>query len=538
MSGRPVLGIDLGTTYSCVARLDSYGRPEILPNLDGELTTPSVVYFENDASVVVGEAAKNELLREPDRVIDLIKRYMGSDDYRLVIDDESYLPQRVSAIILRSLVEGALTAAGEPVPAQDQIADVVITVPAYFGAAERQATRDAGQMAGLNVLNIINEPTAAAIAYGATSAGVTANVLVYDLGGGTFDVTVIQVSAEEVRVVATDGDHALGGANWDAMLQDLLAEKYLAVHPDRGDPRTDDSAVGELSLLAEAAKRDLSRKEKYRTSVTAHGERAPVEVTRAEYEDLTAGLIERTIDFTRSIIEKAAEKNIDRFDAVLLVGGMSRSPAVARRLGEAFGQLPAAQLTDPDLIVAKGAALFAARSVLETEYDPSASSGLDEQGEAGPRLDPRPFFPGPVPRIINVSSKGYGIRAVDGPDDRVGHVEWLIQPNDPIPCSPQESFRTVHAGQTAVDISVFESPTTDLDDEIEANKLLIEGTLEGLSADQPAGQPLNVDFELGDDGILHVRARSENGKELTLEARISGATPAADLFKPLPSIQH
>jgi molecular chaperone DnaK len=531
MGQRPVLGIDLGTTYSCVARLDEYGRPEVLQNLDGELTTASVVYFEPDAPVVVGDAAKNELRREPGRVVELIKRHMGEDGYTVEIDGESYLPQRISAIILRSVVEGALTAAGEGVSADGPLADVVITVPAYFGTPERQATRDAGQMAGLSVLNIINEPTAAALAYDPKVEGPAVNVLVYDLGGGTFDVTVIRRSADEVRTIATDGNHHLGGADWDAVMQDLLAEKYAAVHPGKGDPRTDETAAGELSVLAEAAKRSLSTKETYRTSVTAHGERAPVEVKRAEFEDVTAHLVDQTLDYTRRILEEAATRGVDRFDALLLVGGMSRSPVIARRLAETFPQLPPARLMDPDLIVAKGAALYAA-AFGDHELRESEGPAADG-GQTGARSR---FLPTGL-RIVNVSSKGYGVHVVDAPDDRVGHVAWLIRPNDALPCAPQETFRTVHPDQTSVAVRVFESLTSELDDAVDRNTELIDGVLEGLPPRQPAGQPVDVDLALGDDGILHIHARS-GGRDLRLDARISGSTPPGELSRPLPPIQH
>jgi molecular chaperone DnaK len=528
MSDRPVFGIDLGTTYTCVARLDEYGRPEILQNLDGELTTPSVVYFEKDASAVVGAAAKNELRREPKRVVELIKRQMGKDDHQVTVDDESYIPQRISALILRSVVEGALTAAGEPVPSSGPLADVVITVPAYFGAAERQATADAGKIAQLNVLNIINEPTAAALAYKPAVDGRPANVLVYDLGGGTFDVTVIQHSPQEVRVVATDGDHELGGADWDIALQDLLAEKYTEVHPGKGDPRSDDSAAGELSILAEAAKRSLSRVATYRTSVTAHGERAGVEVTRDEFEELTADLVDRTLDFTERILEQARERGVTEYDAVLLVGGMSKSPAIARRLAERFPELPTARLTDPDLIVAKGAALFAVSTVAESaSQDPDRAA--DRQAGS---------LPAPLPHVVNVSSKGYGVRAVHGPDDEEGFIAWLIRPQDPLPCAPEETFRTVRQNQTAVAVAVYESPTSQLDDAVAINKELIKGRLEGLPPGKPPGQAVHVAFALGEDGILRIHARSDNGSELDLEARISGATPPDELGRPLPAIRH
>ena len=526
---RPTLGIDLGTTYSCVAHLDEYGRPAVLPNADGQSTTPSVVYFESSGSVVVGEAAKNELSHEPDRVIDLIKRHMGEDGFSVELDGIDYTPQRVSAIILRKLVEDALEALGTET-AGEPLANVVITVPAYFGAAERQATRDAGAMAGLEVVNIINEPTAAAIAYGAAQTGASKNVLVYDLGGGTFDVTVITVTPDEVRVVATDGDHHLGGADWDDKLVDLLAERFAAEHPDKGDPRTDEEAAGDLAVLAERTKKDLSKKEVYRTGVTAHGERASIEITRSDFEDRSKDLVERTLLFTEGILAKAREKGVGTYDAVLLVGGMSRSPAIARELAARFPQLPEPKLSDPDQIVAKGAALFAADAVAETSGEAGSS---DRPSGSSSRA-----LPGGSPRIVNVTSKGYGVKVVDGPGDRIGHVGWLLRPNDEIPAAPSETFSTVSANQESVHVEVYESYTADLDDAIEANKLLVSGHLTGMPPNKPAGEPITIDFGLGEDGILAITARASNGKVLTLEAKISGATSEKDLNTPLPLIQR
>lgn len=529
MPGRPVLGFDLGTTYSCVARLNEHGRPEVLPNRDGELTTPSVVFFDEDGSVVVGETAKNELRRQPGRVVDLVKRHMGEEGYAREYDGTTYSPQAISALILRHLVKDALTSAGELVQEEGTVADVVITVPAYFGAAERQATLDAGRMAGLEVLHIINEPTAAALAYKVPEDAETSTVLVYDLGGGTFDVTVIQVTQDEIRVLATDGDHQLGGADWDAILQEQLVAKFAAVHQDK-DFYDDDLAAGDLAVLSEETKKRLSQRSSYRTSLTAHGERAAVEVTRDEYEKGTADLVERTMDFTRSILETAAAKQVETFDAVLLVGGMSKSPAIAQRLAETFPQLPPARLTDPDQIVAKGAALYAAHVYLERhDHDPDRATGESDTARP-PAL--------PAPRIVNVSSKGYGIRAVRGPDDTVGHIAWLIEPNDPVPVTKQKIFGTVHHGQTEVEVEVHESPTTHLVEDPARNKLLITGRLVDLPPGQPPGKhPVTVDFALGDDGILRISARGDNGAELTLEARITGATSPEELARPLPRIQ-
>ncbi|WP_328644902.1 Hsp70 family protein [Amycolatopsis sp. NBC_00348] len=522
---RPVLGIDLGTTYTCVAHLDENGRATVLPNQESELTTPSVVFFEETGSVTVGKFAKNELKNQAGRVVDLIKRHMGEDGYTVEIDGEERYPQSISAVILKQVVEDALSVLGVDVPADGPLADVVITVPAYFGAAERQATRDAGEMARLNVVNIINEPTAAAIAYGLINPGEDRTVLVYDLGGGTFDVTIINVSQSEIRVVATGGDHRLGGADWDDRLMDRISEKFQEQHPD-SDPRADLDAAGAITLLAEDAKKGLSRRDTYSSSIVAHGERAKIEITRKELEECTADLLGRTLDFTRDVLGHAREKSVDQIHEVLLVGGMSHSPAVKQRLAEDFPDLPAPKLADPDQIVAKGAALFAASSVAETDGSPSSMGSL----------------PGgkPIPKIVDVTSKGYGIAIVRDPRNQDGEriVSWLIRPNDEIPASPRGTFRTVAHGQEMVEIVVYESKTDVLSIELPDNLELVKGDLVGLPPDQPAGQPLEVSFNLQADGILRVSAVASNGKELRLEAKISGLVPEEVKRAPLPALQR
>ena len=522
---RPVLGIDLGTTYSCVASLDENQRVSVLPNQEGDLTTPSVVFFERTGSVTVGKFAKNELKNEPDRVIALIKRHMGEEGYTVDIDGKQRYPQEISALILKQVVEDALGVLGVEAPSDGPLADVVITVPAYFGAAERQATRDAGEMANLNVINIINEPTAAAIAYGLISSGNERSVLVYDLGGGTFDVTIINVSPTEIRVVATGGDHRLGGADWDARLVDLICDKFSEQHPDT-DPRLDLDAAGSIELLAEEAKKALTRRDSYSSTIVANGARAKIEIMRKELEECTADLIGKTLDFTRDVLGHARDKGVTKIDELLLVGGMSHSPAVKQRLVEEFPGLPTPQLTDPDQIVAKGAALFAASSVAETDGSASSLGGLPGKNS--------------LPKIVNVTSKGYGIAVVRDPGqpdgDRV--VSWLIRPNDEIPASPRGTFRTVHDDQESVEISVFESTTDVLSKELDDNLKLVEGELVGLPPRQPAGQPLEVSFNLEADGILRITATARNGRELRLAAKISGLVPEEVKRAPLPVIQR
>ena len=524
MSDKPVLGIDLGTTYSCVARLDDNERVTVLPNSDGDYTTPSVVYYEGSGNVIVGKFAKKELEQHPDSVVSLIKRHMGEPDYTTGVGDKKLYPQEVSAVILRFVVEDALSELGVEIPADGPLADVVITVPAYFGAAERSATVDAGKIAGLNVLNIINEPTAAALAYGVAKAGGQRTVLVYDLGGGTFDVTVIKVSENEIRVIATGGDHSLGGADWDERIKDMLAEEFAAQYPDKGDPRTDLDTGSSLGVIAEDVKKTLQKKESTTVTLIAHGERAKIELSRAGVLERTDDLVARTFEFTRQVLETAKAKGVNQIDDLLLVGGMSRFH-IAQRLNEKFPELPEPRLMDPDQIVAKGAALFAAHRVAELD-------DLDPESEQRDR----PKLPGITSlNIINVTSKGYGTSVVKDEYDKVGHIVWLIHPNDEIPASPHETFYTVHHNQTKVQIEVYESTTDVLSQVIDEHLMLVEGELVGLPSGRLPGQPVEVNYNLGDDGILRVTATAD-GQELRLEAKITGATPADVMASPLPSI--
>ncbi|MGH4014936.1 MAG: Hsp70 family protein [Pseudonocardiaceae bacterium] len=528
MAQLPILGIDLGTTYSCVAHLGEYDKPVALLNYEGEYTTPSVVYFEDGENAVVGKQAKNELGRHPERVVQHIKRKMGVPDFFIDVDGRDYYPQQISSLILESLVSDALETLALPVPEDGKLADVVITVPAYFGGAERAATKTAGELARLNVLSIINEPTAAAIAYGLSSGPEKRTVLVYDLGGGTFDVTVVEASSEVIRAVATGGDRELGGADWDEMLKDLVLDRFRAQCPDAEDPLSDAEAVGELTLKAENAKQSLTRTTKYGMSFTANTARASFDITRQEFEELTEDLVERTLRYTELVLDAAKDKGVDHLDEVILVGGMSKVPMIAARLTERlsarFPNVPAPRLTDPDQIVAKGAALFAASKVQE-EYDPAKPGSATK------------LLPGPaVPEIENITSRGYGVKAVRDQRDQVGYVSWLIRPNDQLPAAPHERYMTAAANQTEVELVVYESATNVLDDAIDVNTELVRGMLQGLPSRQPAGQPIDVTFRLGDEGILEITSVGPAGQELRLEYQLPGEVPAEELEKPLPSI--
>ncbi|MGI9000567.1 MAG: Hsp70 family protein [Pseudonocardia sp.] len=535
MTDLPALGIDLGTTYSCVAQLDDF-KPVALENGDGDKTTPSIVYFQSGGGeAVVGKHAKNELARDPRRVVQHIKRHMGVDQFSIEIDGRPYYPQQISAIILEQLVRDALAALGLDVPEDGPMADVVITVPAYFGGAERAATKTAGELAGLNVVSIINEPTAAAVAYGLTKGDEQRNVLVYDLGGGTFDVTVVAASSAEVRAVATGGDRELGGADWDIRLKSWVLDKFRDEHADAPDPEEDTEAIGDLDVRVEDAKQSLTRANKSTINFTANTFRGSYEITRDEFEDLTADLVERTLHQTELVVEAAEKKGVKHLDDVIMVGGMSRMPVLGRRLEEMlqkrYGTAPTPRVTDPDQIVAKGAALFAASAVaLSEEYDPNSGSGGSQQGGGG-------YLPGPaVPKLVNITSRGYGVKAVHDENDTVGYVSWLIKPNDELPAGPRDTYYTIYPNQTEVNVVVFESATNVLNDDVSVNTELVKGTLTGLSPNKPARQPIDVTFRLGDEGILEIVALGPTGQRLDLVYTLPGSVPKEELAKPLPNI--
>src|ERR1022692_4176161 len=289
-------GIDLGTTNSCIAYIDDSGRPAIVKNALGEPTTPSVVYFEGPGQVTVGQAAKDISVLAPHLVAQLVKREMGRPDQVYTYHKARYTPEMISAFILRELARSAKAALTETV------LDVVITVPAYFGVAEREATRRAGQIAGLNVLDVLAEPVAAALSYQnqQVAEGVR-NILVFDLGGGTFDTTVIRIDGKEVTVICTDGDRRHGGADWDQRIGGYLLKEFTRQHPQL-DPTADEQFMQELAATAESMKQDLSSRAARRHNVRFEGRVAPVELTRDQLEELAADLLDRTLAITRRTI--------------------------------------------------------------------------------------------------------------------------------------------------------------------------------------------------------------------------------------------
>jgi molecular chaperone DnaK len=342
----------LGTTFSSIAFLNAFGRAEVIPSPDGARSIPSVVLFPPSGHVVVGLSAKERSAEHPERVAEFVKREMGDPDWAFSVDGREIRPQTISALIIRELLALAESALGE------RPTSAVITCPAYFGDLERQATAEAGRLAGLEVLSVFNEPTAAALAYGLHHVAKDDQVraLVYDLGGGTFDVTVLELAGRRVKVLATAGEHRLGGNDWDDELLNFVAEEFEAKF-DR-DPRDDPFAMQDLRNRCEAAKVALSRKAKVTVFCRAFGETLKHVITRDAFEEVTRPLLLQTRTYLDTVLRSAGLTWRD-VDVVLPVGGSSHMPQVQRLLQEASGRAPE-QALDCDLAVVQGAAYYAA----------------------------------------------------------------------------------------------------------------------------------------------------------------------------------
>ena len=472
------VGIDLGTTYSLIAHLDAQGRPCCIPNVHGELLTPSVVLFE-DGGTIVGKEAVLASAAEPDRVAECAKRDMGTKAYRKQINGEFLPPEVISSLVLRSLKADAERKLGGPV------SRAVITVPAYFEETRRRATMDAGRLAGLEVLDIINEPTAAAVAYGyhlgfLDRSGKLAGdkplrVLVFDLGGGTFDVTIVEIGGTDFKALATDGDVQLGGKDWDEQLMNLVADRFR--EQAREDLRDNPFTRQELWLAAELAKRTLTERKKAPLHINHLGNRLKVEVTRDEFEAVTAGLLERT-RMTTEIVVRQAGLGWGDIDRVLLVGGSTRMPMVRQMLRELTGKEPETSL-NPDEAVAHGAALYA-----------ELLAPRPEECE-----QPANFT------LTDVNSHSLGILGSHAETGRKFN-KVLIPKNSPLPHTVSKVFKTFKPNQRSVQIKVLEGES----DRPEVCTVIGTCAIRDLPPDLPAGWPVRVSYSYAANGRLHVSA--------------------------------
>lgn len=509
-----VYGIDLGTTYSCIAYVDETGRANVIKNLEGTNTTPSVVNFASPNQVVVGQVAKENAVIDPNNTVSLVKTLMGKSNFAINYNSEDKSPEEVSAYILRKLAEDAAKAIDA------EVKDVVITCPAYFGTAERTATKNAGIIAGLNVLEIISEPVAAAIYYGCTKEHEEKTILVYDLGGGTFDVTIMSINSEKIEIICSDGDHDLGGKDWDAATMRYLADEFVS---QKGyDCDFDEYAQQDLRLKAEKAKQQLSAKEKTPVMVEAAGERARIDFSREKFDEITSALIKSTIDKTDAAIIVAEERGF-KVDEILLVGGSTRMPQVTRVLEEKYGIEP--KILEPDEAVAKGAAIHAVNVYINNQptlskWDEDNKGNVTSDSVLDPSnsveqlsVDPAMMSIGGKKRsIVVATTKSFAVEVVVDKKTRERKCYNMIIKNDPMPdgvITVSTILGTIDENQENVEIVVYESDFMDEYFEVDADYVIGTALLE-LPGNLPVDSPVKITFSLNNEGILEV-----NGKDLT-----------------------
>ena len=482
------IGIDLGTTNSCVAVMEN-GEPVVIANAEGSRTTPSVVAFQKDGERLVGQVAKRQAVSNPDKTVQSIKRHMGSD-YKVAIDDKKYTPQEISAMILTKLKKDAESYLG------GTVTDAVITVPAYFSDSQRQATKDAGKIAGLNVLRIINEPTAAALSYGLDKEGKTQKVIIYDLGGGTFDVSIMEIGDGVFEVLATHGNNMLGGDDFDKRVMDYLVSEFKA--KEGIDLTGDKLAMQRLKEAAEKAKIELSGMNKTNVNlpfITADAtgpKHLDVDVTKQKFDALTEDLVAATVAPMQNAMKDAGLSYSD-IDKVILVGGSTRIPAVIDEVRKVTGKEPFKGI-NPDECVAIGAAI----------------QGGVLSGEVKDVL------------LLDVTPLSLGIETLGGVCTK------LIERNTTIPVKKSQVFSTAADNQTAVDIHILQGEREFAKD----NKTLGNFQLSGI-APAPRGVPqIEVTFDIDANGIVNVSAKDlGTGKSQNITITSSTNLSDADIDK-------
>ena len=484
------VGIDLGTTYSAIAMLDHDGNPKVLQNADGRDITPSVVLLDEDR-VVVGPSFERISVANPDSIVEAIKREMGNKNFYVVYQNKKLTPEFISALILKKMKQDAEKIIGP-------IANAVITVPYYFNDVRRKATQDAGRIAGLNVIDIINEPTAATLAY-AWSKGELGRadlkaeertILVYDLGGGTFDVTVVRYTPTSFRVLATDGDVMLGGLDWSKRLSDHLVEQFKRKFGV--DPSEDPETMLTFHQEAEDAKRDLSSKMQVPISVYYKGNTLSVSLTRTEYERMTADLLQRTKDTTELVLQQSGVAP-GTLDELVLVGGSTYMPVVEQMLREICQREPSRALA-PERAVAEGAAIHAA--ILQARNGVNTGGIVDVVQK---RLN--------SVKTTDVNSHSLGIKISD-PKDKTRKINHIMIPkNSPIPHNVKQRFGTNADGQQRIHVEILEGDAIDP----AACELIGDFRITNLPQSLPKGSPIEITYSYDGSGRISATAKELTG---------------------------
>lgn len=533
-----VFGIDLGTTYSCIARVDDTARAEVIKNNDGDNITPSVVAFEGD-NVIVGADAKAEAVLNPETTVMLVKTLMGKTDFAINYNGEDKTPEEISAFILRKLTQDASEQLGV------EVKDVVITCPAYFGTAERTATKNAGKIAGLNVLEIISEPTAAALYYGCAKEQDEKTILIYDLGGGTFDVTIMRISADKIEVICSDGDHDLGGKNWDEVLIGYLANQF--VEKIGYDIEFDEYAKQDLRLKAEKIKKQLTSRSQAGDMLEVMGNREKVTITRDEFDEITSTLLNETLKKTKEAIEVAKNKGYDVIDEILLVGGSTRMPQVKKALAKNFSEIEI-KILEPDEAVAKGAAIHAVNVYVNNQKSLTAKdfesneevkvtvNGDEKELKAQDYKENLTFSPemmsigGNTREIVIATTKSFAVK-VENKEGIKSCFNMIIK-NEAMPSRFLEvsgNFSTLYDNQATVDIEIYENDYMDKYFEVDEDLKIGDAVLE-LPKNTPAGSPVEITLKLNKEGILEVKGLDKTGnKQVNVKFETKGVMTKEEL---------
>lgn len=533
-----VFGIDLGTTYSCIARVDDTARAEVIKNNDGDNITPSVVAFEGD-NVIVGADAKAEAVLNPETTVMLVKTLMGKTDFAINYNGEDKTPEEISAFILRKLTQDASEQLGV------EVKDVVITCPAYFGTAERTATKNAGKIAGLNVLEIISEPTAAALYYGCAKEQDEKTILIYDLGGGTFDVTIMRISADKIEVICSDGDHDLGGKNWDEVLIGYLANQF--VEKIGYDIEFDEYAKQDLRLKAEKIKKQLTSRSQAGDMLEVIGNREKVTITRDEFDEITSTLLNETLKKTKEAIEVAKNKGYDVIDEILLVGGSTRMLQVKKALAKNFSEIEI-KILEPDEAVAKGAAIHAVNVYVNNQKSLTAKdfesneevkvtvNGDEKELKAQDYKENLTFSPemmsigGNTREIVIATTKSFAVK-VENKEGIKSCFNMIIK-NEAMPSGFLEvsgNFSTLYDNQATVDIEIYENDYMDKYFEVDEDLKIGDAVLE-LPKNTPAGSPVEITLKLNKEGILEVKGLDKTGnKQVNVKFETKGVMTKEEL---------